>query len=168
VGLVSAGLARGRAGRAEGGPALSGPGRAVSLGDLGAWLVKAGGAEASTYEHVTDGFARVDSWCVRPGYRARLVEPGQAVLLWVSGRHREMPAGIYARGRTSGPASGGTMPVVLEPLAMPVLRSELVGHPGLEGLEVLRMPAGSNPSYVTRAQLAALADLSPELGALRP
>lgn len=86
------------------------------------------------------------------------------MLLWVSGSDREHPAGIYARGRTTGPATPDAMPLVLEPLAHPLLRSELLGHPGLATMEVLRMPAGSNPSYVTREQLEVLAEMCPELG----
>lgn len=139
------------------------PGRAVSLETLGAWLVKASGREASTRAHVRSGFADVSTRCVQPTYRTDLVTTGQPVLLWVSGSDRELPAGIYARGRTTGSAAAGVMPVVLTPLPDPLLRSELVGHPGLAGLEVLRMPAGSNPSFVTHEQLALLAELCPEL-----
>ena len=55
------------------------------------------------------------------------------------------------------------VPLRLEPLVPPLLRSDLLDHPVLGRLEVVRMPAGSNPSYVTRAQLAALRELCPEL-----
>ncbi|WP_210651224.1 hypothetical protein [Nocardioides sp. SYSU D00065] len=144
---------------------MAGPARALTLDDLGAWLVKARGSEASTSAHVSAGFAEVGSWCVRPSYRTALVRAGQPVLLWVSGTEREMPAGLYARGVTTGPAASDVVPMALEPLEHPVLRSELVAHPGLAAMEVLRMPAGSNPSYVTRAQLRLLGELSPELAA---
>lgn len=137
--------------------------RALTPETLGAWLVKAAGAEPSTGEHVRTGFAEVGTWCVRPSYRTALVAPGQPVLLWVSGTEAEHPAGIHARGRTTGPAGDGTMPMALVPLDVPLLRSELVAHPGLSSLEVLRMPAGSNPSFVTPEQLGVLAQLSPEL-----
>lgn len=140
--------------------------RALSLDTLGAWLVKASGAEPSTGQHVRTGFADVEAWCARPTYRTALVAPGQPVLLWVSGTRAEHPAGIHACGRTTGPAADGTMPMRLLPLREPLLRSELVGHPELSSLEVLRMPAGSNPSYVTRAQLALLAVMSDELADL--
>ena len=82
---------------------------------------------------------------------------------WVSGNEAQHPAGIYARGRTTGAAADGTMPVELTALSHPLLRSQLVGHPALAGMEVLRMPAGSNPSYVTPAQLRVLAELDPEI-----
>lgn len=136
---------------------------AVRADTLGAWLVKARTAEPETLEHLRDGFARVRSRCVRPSYRTGLVRAGQPVLLWLSGTDAEHPAGLYASGRTTGPSQDDLMPVSLEPLARPLLRSELVEHPGLAGMEVLRMPAGSNPSYVTPQQLAALTALRPEL-----
>ena len=139
--------------------------RALSSETLGAWLVKAGGGQPSTRAHVRDGFADVSTWCVQPTYRTELVAAGQPVLLWVSGTEREHPAGIYAHGRTTGPAAAGVMPVALTPLGHPLLRSELVGHPGLAGMEVLRMAAGSNPSFVTHEQLRVLAELCPDLAA---
>ena len=139
------------------------PARALSRETLGAWLVKATGAAPSTAQHVRAGFVGVESWCARPTYRTELVEAGQPVLLWVSGTESAHPAGIYARGRTTGPASEGVMPMTLVPLEEPLLRAELVGHPDLSSLEVLRMPAGSNPSFVTPDQLVVLAAMNPEL-----
>jgi phage terminase large subunit-like protein len=129
---------------------------------LGAWLVKASGGDPSTKSHVAHGFADVVTRCVRRSYRTDLIEEGQRVLLWVSGSERDLPAGIYAHGHTTGPAAAGVMPVTLTPVRGPVLRSELVSHPDLAALEVIRMPAGSNPSYVTPAQLSALQELCPE------
>lgn len=109
------------------------------------------------------GFADVTTRCVQPTYRTDLVAAGQRVLLWVSGNEPGLPAGIHARGRTTGPAAAGVMPVVLTPLPVPLLRSELVGHPDLAAIEVLRMPAGSNPSFVTHEQLRVLVELCPDL-----
>lgn len=85
--------------------------------------------------------------------------PGQLVLLWVSGRDPRFPAGIYAQGRLVGAASsdgsegGLEVPIELRPLEPPVLRGELLGDPVLSGMEVLRMPAGSNPSYLTAEEV---------------
>jgi hypothetical protein len=88
-------------------------------------------------------------------------------MLWVSGRSPTFPAGIHAHGTTTGGASydGTTLrvPLRLEPVDPPVLRSELLDHPVLQGTEVLRMPAGSNPSYLTRAELDALLTGWPQL-----
>jgi hypothetical protein len=52
-------------------------------------------------------------------------------------------------------------------LTNPIHRSDLLAHPTLANAEVLRMPAGSNPSYLTPQQWSALRDLiAPEdLGA---
>ena len=139
------------------------PARAVTSESLGAWLVRASGADPATKAHAAQGFAEVVTRCVRRSYRTDLVEEGQRVLLWVSGSEPDLPAGIHARGRTTGPAADGVMPVTLKPLRSPVLRSELVNDPDLAALEVIRMPAGSNPSYVTPAQLSALEAMCPEL-----
>ena len=40
-----------------------------------------------------------------------------------------------------------------------MLRPVLLAHPVLSGLEVLRSPWGSNPSYLDRDQLAALREV---------
>ena len=85
------------------------------------------------------------------------------MLLWISGDERRLPAGIHAHGVTTGAAADGVIPVELSPLPVPLLRTELSGHPELSSMEVVRMPAGSNPSYVTREQLAALVELCPDL-----
>ena len=138
------------------------PPRAVTPESLGAWLVRASGGDPATKSHAERGFAEVVTRCVRRSYRTDLVEQGQRVLLWVSGSEPDLPAGIHASGRTTGPVADGVMPVTLTPLRSPVLRSELVGHPDLASLEVIRMPAGSNPSYVTPAQLSALEDMRPD------
>ncbi|CAM3571803.1 hypothetical protein [Nocardioides zeicaulis] len=96
---------------------------------------------------------------MRPSYRTALVRRGQRVLLWVSGPQRDLPAGIHAAGWVTGPVVDDRLPVRLAALEQPVLRPGLLAHPALALLEVLRMPAGSNPSWVTREELAALEEL---------
>lgn len=133
-------------------------GRAVTAETLGAWLLKVSPRASDVRELVRTRFADVTHRCVRPGYRADLVRPGQPVLLWVSGGDPATPPGIHAQGRTTGVPSPGPgsqldLPVVLSPLAAPVPRSELLAHPTLGRLEVLRMAAGSNPSFLTRSEL---------------
>jgi len=139
--------------------------RALTSDSLGAWLIKASPGEQSVDELVRRGFATTWSWCVRPTYRADLVAAGQPVLLWVSGDGRRVPAGIHAHGLTTGPVDEDrlTMPVTLKPVDPPVPRSWLLGHPLLSRAEVVRMPAGSNPSYLTVEQLRALQDEFPQL-----
>jgi hypothetical protein len=143
------------------------PARALTPESFGAWLIKASPGEHSVDELVRRGFATTSTWCVRPTYRADLVEPGQPVLLWISGRDARTPPGIHAQGLTTGPADTSTgrlaVPVSLLPVEPPVLRAEVAAHPVLSQIEVVRMPAGSNPSYLSRAQLAALREAWPQV-----
>lgn len=134
--------------------------QAITPATLGAWLIKGSRTATPIEELLRTGFSTVTGWCVRPTYRLDLVRSGQPVLFWLSGGDASYPAGIYARGTTTGPAtpSSGTLvlPVRLEPVDSPVLRSELRSDPVLSRVEVLTMPAGSNPSFMTCDQLAAL------------
>ncbi len=136
--------------------------RALSEATLGAWLVKAAPTGLPMAEVVRTGFTTVTSRCVRPSYRTALVRAGQPVLLWLSGRDPDHPAGIHAHGRTTGPATD-EMPVRLEPVEPVVTREQVLAVPGLAGAEVLRMPAGSNPSYLDLEQYLALQEAFPQL-----
>jgi hypothetical protein len=141
--------------------------RAVTESSFGAWLVKASPVALPLPELVRTGFARITSRCVRPSYRTELVREGQPVLFWVSGNEPRHPAGIYAHGHTTGPVHtpGGeaVMPVRLLGVAPAVSREEILAVPGLSGLEVLRMPAGSNPSYLDVGQYRTLRQHFPQL-----
>jgi hypothetical protein len=134
---------------------------------LGAWLLKANPAGGAVEELVRSGFEDVTTRCVRPSYRTALVAEGQPVLLWVSGRDPLHPAGLHAAGWTTGPVAGSpdgpVMPVRLLPLSPIVARQALVEHPLLRDLEVLRMPAGSNPSYLDVTQYTALRVAFPQV-----
>ena len=70
-------------------------------------------------------------------------------------------SGLWAVGRTAGPVEGpqATVDLRLQLLDDPVPRDIVAQVAGLESLEVLRIPAGSNPSWVTDAEFAALAPL---------
>lgn len=138
------------------------PARAVTAESLGAWLLKTDPASTPVGELVASGFRSMTSRCVRRSYRTELMAPGQLVLLWVSGRDPRFPAGIYAQGRlVARPDESLEVAIELEPFDPPVLRSELLADPVLSGIEVLRMPAGSNPSYLTRDELARLREFWP-------
>ncbi|WP_155918281.1 hypothetical protein [Marmoricola sp. URHB0036] len=140
---------------------------ALRQDSLGAWLLKASPAGGALDEHVETGFANVTTRCVRPSYRTSLVRAGQPVLLWVSGRDPRLPAGLHAVGETTGPVDespeGPVLPVRLAALVPPVPRAALAADPVLSGIEVLRMPAGSNPSYLDVAQYAALCAAFPQV-----
>ena len=78
--------------------------------------------------------------------------------------HRSKVAALVSGGSPAAYDGGQVrVPLRLEPVAPPVLRAELLDHPVLQGAEVLRMPAGSNPSYLTVEELAALEEGSPQL-----
>jgi hypothetical protein len=98
------------------------------------------------------------SRCVRRSYRLDLMAAGQPCLLWVSGR---VHPGVHALGRLTGPPDddgGPSVPVRLTLLPDPVPRAELLAEPRMAAAEVLRMPAGSNPSWLSAEQFSAVLD----------
>jgi hypothetical protein len=116
------------------------------------------------------GAARSLTRCVRRTYRLDLVAAGRPCLLWVSGRQSP---GVHALGAVHGPAErDGTpddpgravLPVRLVRLAEPLPRAELLGDPRMRAAEVLRMPAGSNPSWLSPDEFAAVLDRVPPAG----
>ncbi|MFC4019938.1 hypothetical protein ACFOW4_18610 [Micromonospora sp. GCM10011542] len=142
--------------------------RRVHLDDLGAWLIK-GNADAVD---LAARFAReplVTSWCVRPGYRARLMRAGQPVVFWASGSRHRLPYGVWGIGRVTGaPEPGAPGEPWTVPLDLPILaeadrvpRQRLRADGRLAALEVFRQPQAANPSYLTVAQFAALGDHLP-------
>jgi hypothetical protein len=141
--------------------------RAVTTATLGAWLVKARPDGLLLDDLVESGFRGLTRRCVRPGYRADLIREGEPVLLWISGGDPRHPSGIYATGRTTGPArrmeNELEMPLLLRAVAPVVRRDELLAQRGLSDLEVLRMPAGSNPSYLDTQQYASLQRAFPQV-----
>jgi hypothetical protein len=118
----------------------------LTAGDVACWVLKSAtpvpaGAELTR--------------CVRPSYRLGLMAPGQPCLLWRSGR--DSP-GVHALGVLTGPVreedGGPVVAVRLTPLAEPVPRAELLADPVFCEAEVIRMPAGSNPSWLSAGQYA--------------
>jgi hypothetical protein len=137
--------------------------RRVSLDDLGAWLIKGNADQVD----LAGRFARepiVRRWCVQPSYRTRLMRAGQPVVFWASGSRGRMTYGLWGIGALTGEPQqdpGGGRPwvpldlVVWEPDRR-VGREEIRADGRLADLEVFRQPQGSNPSYLTMAQFAAL------------
>jgi EVE domain len=152
--------------------------RAIDRGNLGAWLLKANPALWDLREFLQAGEDRFTSWAVRPGYRTGLMTPGDRILFWVSGDGRSgLARGIWGDGRLVAPAEDwvdaepgfwqddrarqavrARVRVDIRLLDEPVTAAELRAR-GLTDLEVLRMPQGSNPSWVSRPQLAVLDEL---------
>ena len=142
----------------------------VRLDDLGAWLIK-GNADLVD---LTARFAPeplVTSWCVRPGYRARLMRAGQPVVFWASGSRARLPYGVWGVGRVTGAAEPGAPGPALVGATGPAHpRRTATGCPArvlraddrLADLEVFRQPQAANPSYLTVAQFAALRTHLPE------
>jgi hypothetical protein len=128
----------------------------LTRGDVACWLLKTSRPPDELAPGWPAGATRVLDRCLRPSYRLDLMDPGQRCLLWLSGRQ----AGVVAVG-TVAEAPGRSGPpevrVELRRLAEPVPRSELA--PTAFGTaEVIRMPFGSNPSWLDRDQLAAVLD----------
>lgn len=152
----------------------------VTANTLGAWLIKGSRDVYPVDKLIRDRFSRVAGWSLRETYRTDLIRPGQPVLFWISGASKTHPPGIYAEGYTTGRATADVaddewldptergqgklfMPVELRPLSPAVLRDDLRQHPSLSKIEVLKMPAGSNPSFVTPADLTALRSAWPQV-----
>jgi hypothetical protein len=137
----------------------------VTLADLGAWLLKGNADRVDLAERFRRD-PRVESWCVQPGYRARLMAAGQLVVFWASGSRGRLPYGVWGVGRVTGPAElrldDGRWRASLDlTIADPtewVPRQQLRADPRLADAEVFRQPMAANPSYLTKAQLAALQD----------
>jgi hypothetical protein len=133
----------------------------VTLGNLGAWLLKANGVTSDIAE-VAARRQPVRRWCVRPGYRARLMTAGQPVIFWISGDRRRVTPGIWAVGELNGRpmVMDGKLRVPLELRWLDddqrVHRDTLRADDGLATLEVLRQPQAANPSFVTAEQMTAL------------
>ncbi|MEW1952112.1 EVE domain-containing protein [Terrabacter sp. NPDC080008] len=154
--------------------------RAVERSRLGAWLLKCNPELWDLRGLLDSGQDRLTSWAVQPGYRSRLVAPGDPVLFWVSGGGRQgLQRGIWGLGHTtaevepwaeteqgrwrSASASHGVrarVEIDVRLLDQPVSDDELRAA-GIDGLEVQRQPFMANPSFVTSDQLAALRPLLP-------
>jgi len=145
------------------------PARRLSTGDVAAWLLKSASLPPAGPGGWVPGTTRRLDRCVRPTYRLSLMAPGQPCLLWLSGRAEP---GVQAVGTVvAAPrldvAGEETVEVELRRLHRGVPRADLVHDPAFRDAEVVRMAAGSNPSYVTHAQLAAVVELlGEEAGAL--
>ncbi|HEV7188428.1 MAG TPA: hypothetical protein VGN28_11085 [Blastococcus sp.] len=126
-------------------------------GDVACWVLKTTLPPEAIVAGWRPGDEEALRRCVRSSYRLDLMAAGQPVLLWVSGRDRP---GVHALGVVAGTvttdADAPVVPVRLTRLAEPVARAELLANPAVRDAEVLRMPAGSNPSWLSARQFAAL------------
>lgn len=130
----------------------------LTADDVACWVLKSNHPPEALLRRWRPGTTTVLDRCVRPSYRLTLMSPGQPCLLWVSGRDRP---GVHALGEVAGPvddaAPGGpAVAVRWTRLAQPVDRAGLLADPATRAAEVLRMPAGSNPSWLSAGQYAAV------------
>ncbi|GAA4338990.1 hypothetical protein GCM10023162_39830 [Klenkia terrae] len=127
--------------------------------DVGCWVLKSSRLPEPGW---APGTAVELTRCVRPSYRLGLMAPGDPVLLWCSGR---VDPGVHATGtvtaRVQDSADGPVVGVRWALLPAPVPREALLADPVARDAEVLRMPAGSNPSWLSPAQWAVVRALSP-------
>jgi hypothetical protein len=133
--------------------------------DVACWVLKSARAPAEIAPRWTPGAAHELTRCVRRSYRLALMAAGQPCLLWVSGRDGP---GVHALGVLLGGADADgdepAVPVRLTLLDEVVPRAELLADPRTRDAEVLRMPAGSNPSWLSPRQFAAVLDRVPGEG----
>lgn len=124
--------------------------------DVACWLLKTARPPAELVPGWPAGATRTLDRCLRPSYRLDLMAPGQRCLLWLSGRR----SGVVAIGTVAeAPVRSGApeVRVILRRLAEPVLRADLLPTV-FATAEVVRMPFGSNPSWLDRSQLTAVLD----------
>jgi hypothetical protein len=131
----------------------------LAAGDVACWVLKSTRPPGELAPGWVAPASRLLSRCVRRSYRLDLMAAGQPCLLWLSGR--ESP-GVHALGVVCGAVEdrpeGPVLPVRLTLLAEPVPRADLLADPRMRAAEVLRMPAGSNPSWLSAEQFTAVLD----------
>jgi predicted RNA-binding protein with PUA-like domain len=154
--------------------------QAVSRETLGAWLLKANPAVWDLRRFRADGETHLTSWSVQRGYRSELMRRGDKVVFWLSGPGKgDLVRGVWGHGHVVAEAEAWAdtergwwlddaarqalrrrvevdVPLLEQPLPATDLRAA-----GITDLEVMRVPQGSNPSWVSRPQLAALSELLP-------
>jgi hypothetical protein len=144
--------------------------------DIACWLLKSTRLPAE----VATGRETALDRCLRPSYRLDLLRPGDRCVLWRSGA---VDPGVCAVGTIAGEVgvgeSGvgefGVGPVVAVRLRLvpTVRRADLLADPAFSDAEVLRMPAGSNPSWLSSRQFTAVlarlaADVAVAPGSMGP
>jgi hypothetical protein len=131
--------------------------RRLTSGDVACWVVKTSRPPAELVLGWHPGTEKQLTRCLRRSYRLDLMAAGQPCLLWLSGRDRP---GVHALGEVAGPpgpdASGAVVSVRLTLLVEPVDRADLLADPAARDAEVLRMAAGSNPSWLSGPQYGAV------------
>lgn len=142
---------------------------AVTEATLGAWLFKANSSRWDIVGAMGGGLTAVGSRCVAGNYRTAMMRRGHRAILWVSGPSSgRAPRGVWGIGWITGPAVPDDHGQLVVPTDITLLGADdrlraddLREIPALRAMEVLRVAAGSNPSWVDADQFAALRDLLP-------
>ncbi len=156
--------------------------RPITQQNLGAWLLRCNPKnEPELPLLIAGGGYRIERWCVADNYRSRMMAAGDPVVFWLSGDGRLLARGIWGVGRVLGvggfrPAAGdrrsgrniagpGERPRVSVdiPLLTGAVSDQQLRASGIDDLEVQIQPQGSNPSWISAAQIARLADAAPGL-----
>jgi len=154
---------------------------------LGAWVLKCNPDVYDLPAALAAGEPQ-DSWLVVDNYRTHMMRQGQPVVIWVTGSEGAHPEpGVWMVGHvaeeafllpdllegevddpdavlywldTSKAVKGEWwVPIEVEAVDPVLPRAVIQADPRLRDMELLRIPAMSNPSYLTRDEFAALRDL---------
>lgn len=149
----------------------------LSRGDVGAWVFKGNPDDVWDYFGELEDSGRQPgeieqgAWTLGPTYRSQMVEQGDLVVLWITGKHSP---GIYEIGVVSGPLERDVIdtgyliddsrrskevwcaPFRTVLLSDPVPRADLKADPEIGDCEQFRIPVISNPTYLTPRELQAL------------
>ncbi|KQR99413.1 hypothetical protein ASG12_00820 [Williamsia sp. Leaf354] len=139
---------------------------------LGAWVFTVNGARWDSVVDIASRRGGLATRCVAANYRKDVMVAGQRALLWASGPPTgPRPRGIAGLGWITGPSEIDPENDSDEPswLAHTDIRllsdaeripaTDLNEVPGLAGMEILRLPQASNPSWVTRDEMAVIEPL---------
>jgi hypothetical protein len=160
--------------------------RLVNESNLGAWLLRSNPTKKwDIARFMEDGHYWIGAWSVAGGYRSDMMAHGQKVILWVTGDGKKLTRGIWGVGYVTGmvedepprepdayeidywiDAEARAAVEHMVPVDIPLLPSAIraidIEAAGLDDLEVFRQPQGSNPSWLSKDQLARLEPLLPE------
>jgi hypothetical protein len=124
----------------------------LARADIACWLLKTARLPAE----LTTGREAVLDRCLRRSYRLDLLRPGDRCVLWRSGAVDPGVCAVGAIAGEVGESDGGPVVAVRLLPVPPVPRTDLLADPAFRDAEVLRMPAGSNPSWLSSHQFAAV------------
>ncbi|MGJ0118494.1 hypothetical protein ACQ7HM_04730 [Williamsia sp. MIQD14] len=146
----------------------------VTAATLGAWVFTVNGTRWDSVVEIARERGSLATRCVAANYRKDVMAAGQRALLWASGpASGPRPRGIAGLGWITGPSeidpeNDSDRPswlartdIRLLPDAERVRATDLGEIPGLAHMEILRLPQASNPSWVTRDELALIEPLLP-------